>query len=386
MKIAFFTDTYLPNVDGVVTYLSNYRRVLEEMGHEVYVFAPGTKKQKDENKDPKVHYFSSITFKPYPDYKVAQFPFISATNMIKEIKPDIVHSHGIATTGIAAFQAARKIGAPAIASFHTMVSDATHYLTSREDLQKILESVAWTYLKWYYSNFDRVIAPSSFAKAILERQGVKNVVVKPAGLDLSSFHPKVEHEFVKKKYGIEGPMVLFVGRIAVEKNLALLIDAAQKVVNKVPNAKFVIGGRGPAEQDYKEMVKSRGLGENFVFLGFVQAAELPALYRAADVFAFPSFFDTQGLVVLEAMATGTPAVVAKDSAAAEFVKDGESGYCFSDAQDFSEKIISAIGDREKLSKNAAAEAKKHELKACVKDLVEFYEAMLRGRGKSESKG
>lgn len=379
MKIAFFTDTYLPNTDGVVTYITNYKRMFEEMGHEVYVFAPGTKKQKDENKDQHVHYFSSTAFKPYPDYRVALFPFISATNMIKEIKPDIVHSHGIATTGIAAFQSAKKIGVPAIASFHTMVSEGMHYITKKEDLKKLFESVAWKYLRWYYSNFDKVIAPSNFASSILEKQGIRNIVVKPAGLDLRNFHPKVECEFVRKKYGIEGPMVLFVGRLVVEKNLALLIDAAQKVVNKMPNAKFVIGGKGPAEQYYKDMVKSRGLSDSFVFAGFVADAELPALYKAADVFAFPSFFDTQGLVVLEAMATGTPVVVPKDSAPAEFVADGETGYYFSEAGDFSEKIIAAIENKERLSKNAVAAVKKYELAECARDMIAFYESVLKNR-------
>ncbi len=381
MKIAFFTDTYLPNADGVVTYIVNYRRMFEEMGHEVYVFAPGTKRQKDENRDSKVHYFSSATFKPYPDYRIALFPFISATNMIKEIKPDIVHSHGIATTGIAAFQAARKINVPAIASFHTMVSEVTHYITRKEDLQKLFESVAWKYLAWYYSNFDRVVVPSNFSRAILEKQGIKNIVVKPAGLDLRNFHPKVEFEFVKKKYGIGGPMVLFVGRLVVEKNLALLMDAAQKVVNKIPNVKFVIGGKGPAEQYYKDMAKAKGLSDIFVFAGFVSNSELPALYRAADVFAFPSFFDTQGFVVIEAMATGTPVVVPKDSAPAEFVGDGENGYYFSDAQDFSEKIILAIENKEKVSKNAVAAAKKYDLKEGAKDMLEFYQSLLKNKGK-----
>lgn len=381
MKIAFFTDTYLPNTDGVVTYLVNYKRILEEMGHEVYVFAPGTKRQKDENRDPRVHYFTSTTFKPYPDYRIALFPFITATNLIKEIKPDIVHSHGIATTGIAAFQAAKKINAPAIASFHTMISEATHYITKKEDLQKIFESVAWKYLRWYYSNFDKVIVPSNFSHAILEKQGIRGIVVKPAGLDLANFHPKIEFEHVKKKYSADGPIVLFIGRLVIEKNLALLIDAAQKVVNRMPNVKFVIGGKGPAEQYYKDLVKSKGLAENFIFAGFVSSAELPALYRCADAFAFPSFFDTQGLVVLEAMAAGTPAVVPKDSAPAEFVADGENGYYFSDAQDFSEKIMLAIGNRERLSKNAIAAAKKHDIRECAKDLVLFYESMLKNRSK-----
>ena len=383
MKIIFFSDTYLPNTDGVVSYIVNYRKMLEEMGHEVYVFAPGTKKHRDENRDPRVHYFNSIPFMPYPEYLVA-LPFTSATHMVKEIKPDIVHSHGVATTGIMAFQAARKIGVPAVVSFHTMVSDATHYITKKELLQKPLESTIWAYLKWYFPQFDKVIAPSNFAAAILEKQGIKNVVVKPACLDLRNFHPKAEGEFVKKRYNADGPIVLFVGRLVMEKNLALLIDAAQKVLNKIPNAKFVIAGKGPAEQDYKDMVRARGLSDSFVFAGFVPDAELPGLYTAADAFAFPSFFDTQGLVVLEAMATGTPAVVPKDSAAAEFVSDGESGYYFSDSQDFSEKIIQAISNKGRLEKNAVASARKHEIREGAKDLLEFYESLLKSKKPEKS--
>lgn len=381
MKIAFFTDTYLPNVDGVVTYIINYKRILEEMGHEVYIFAPGTKKQRQENKDTRVHFFTSASFKPYPDYRIALFPFVSAINLIKEIKPDIVHSHGISTIGIAAFQAAKKINVPAIASFHTFVTEAMHYLTKKDNLQKLLASAVWKYLEWYYSHFDRIIAPSNFAKTILEKNGIKNINVKPSGVDMKIFHPKVECEHIKKRYNIEGPIVLFVGRLAIEKNLILLIDGAHKIINKIPKVKFIIIGKGPGEKYYQDLVKTKGLDENFIFTGFVPECELPSFYCASDVFAFPSFFDTQGLTVLEAMATGTPAVVAKESAAAELVEDEKSGYLFSDSQDFSEKIILAIENKEKLAKNAVLKAKEYALRERVDDLLNFYQIILKNRSK-----
>lgn len=379
MKIVFFTDTYLPNIDGVVTYIVNYKRVFEELGHEVYIFTPGTKKQNEDNKDARIHYFSSTCFKPYPDYRIALFPFISATNIVKEIKPDIIHSHGISTTGIAAFQSAKKINVPVIASFHTLVPEATHYLTKQESFQKLFEGIAWKYLNWYYSNFEKVLVPNNFSKTILEKHGIKNIVIKSTGMDLRNFRPDIECEFIRKKYGVDGPIVLFVGRLVIEKNLALLVDAAQKVLNKIPNAKFIIAGKGPAEQYYKDMVKNRGLSENFIFTGFIHDSELPALYCAADVFAFPSFFDTLGLVVLEAMATGTPAVVPKESAAAEFVRNEENGYHFSDSQDFSEKIIAGIENKKALSKNAIAETKKYDLQICARELLEFYTSLKQNR-------
>jgi 1,2-diacylglycerol 3-alpha-glucosyltransferase len=384
MKIAFFSDTYLPNTDGVVTYLTLYRRELEKRGHEVFIFAPGNKKAKDENRDPKVHYFTSTTFKPYPDYRIALFPFISGTNLIKAISPDIVHSHGVATTGIAAFQAAHKIGVPCAVTFHTMVAEASHYVTKGEAMQDVFQKVAWTYLKWYFSNFDKVIAPSAYAGAVLSKNGINGYAVMPAGLDLSRFRPDVEYEHVKKQHGIDGPVVLFVGRLVLEKNLLLLIDAAQKVINKRPGAKFMIGGTGPAEQYYKDLVKQKGLSDSFIFLGYVDAATLPALYRASDAFAFPSFFDTQGFVVLEALASGTPVVVPKNSAPAEFVQDGVNGFLFSDAQDFPEKILAAMDAKESISAKVSESAGRYELGRCVDELLQFYESLLKAKKKPPS--
>lgn len=376
MRIAFFTDTYLPNVDGVVTALVNYRKFLEERGHEVYIFAPGTKKQREENTDKKVHYFSSIAFKPYPDYKIAKFPFFSATNILKELQPSVVHSHGIATTGIAAFQAAKKINVPVVASFHTLVSDATHYLSENEVLKKFFSDLAWSYLRWYYSNFEKVIAPSNFAAKILEKNGIKNIEVLPNGIDTKLFEKEVNREYVRKKYKINEPLVLFVGRVAKEKNLELIIEASQHVINKINKVKFMIVGKGPALEYYKDLTLKKGVSEYFIFTGYVEQEELISIYKSADVFVFPSLFDTQGLVVLEALAAGLPAVVQKESASAEFVLDNICGYHFSDVRDFADKIIYAIENREKLKDKAIERAKEFDIRKRTEELEKFYEKII----------
>ena len=128
MRIAFFTDTYLPNKDGVVSSIVSTRLALEAMGHEVYIFASGSRKDKKENKDPRVHYFASTAFRPYPDYKIALFPFL-ASGKLRRYGIDVIHTHGIATMGLASLQASVRNGLPVIGTFHTMLPDATHYLS-----------------------------------------------------------------------------------------------------------------------------------------------------------------------------------------------------------------------------------------------------------------
>lgn len=385
MKIAYFTDTYLPNVDGVVTCLLAYRAELEKRGHEVYIFTPGTKKDKAENKDKRVHYFTSASFKPYPDYRISLFPFLSAVKAVKEIKPQIIHSHGIATTGLAAIQCANKLKVPAIASFHTMVPQATHYLTKNEGMQKLLENVAWKYLHWYYSSFDTVLVPSNYTAGILKEKGIRNVLVMPSGIDVKNFL-KGDGEGVRKKHGLgKKKVILHVGRLVMEKNLDLIINEAHSIINKQPNARFLIVGKGPSEEYYKNAVKMKGLGEYFIFAGFVEKKDLPEYYAAADVFAFPSQFDTQGLVVLEAMAAGTPVVVPKKSASAELVEEGKNGYTFEEPVDFREKILLAIENKDGMGKAARETAKRYDKVDMVGKLEDFYKSKIENKKNSGKK-
>ncbi len=375
MKIAFFTDTYLPTMDGVVRHICLYRRELEKLGHEVFIFAPGTKKQKEENKDPNVYYFTSTTFKPYPDYRIALFPFLSATKKVKEFQPDIVHAHGIATTGIAAFQSAEKINIPAIATFHTLVSEAMHYVSDDDGVKRTLTGVVWKYLRWYYSHFRHVLVPSRFVENILKGERIKNTLVMPSGIDYDFFSkPRRRAKHVLNKYGIEKPFALFVGRVAKEKRIEDLINAAQIVQNKCDDLTFVIAGKGPALDEYKKMVEMKGLEKKIIFTGFAPDEVLPILYQNAELFVFPSRVDTQALTVLEAMAGGCPVLVYSKSAPAEFI--GKGGQRFDTVPDMAEKMLKMIERRKEFSENAKKEAMKFDVKKRVQDLCALYEKLI----------
>ncbi|MCX6777686.1 MAG: glycosyltransferase [Candidatus Micrarchaeota archaeon] len=375
MRIAFFTDTYLPNKDGVVTSILTSRSRLEKMGHEVYVFCSGTREAKRENRDPRVFYHASAPFAPYPDYQLALFPFLSR-NKLKKLNIDLVHSHGLATMGLAAAVSARAIGKPLVTTFHTLIPEAVHYIARGRRMERLTKSIAWKYVTWYLGLADCIITPSGIVREMLEDHGLRNVYAVPNGIDTRVFNPKVKCSEVKKELGIEGKkMVLNVGRLVKEKNLDVLIKSALIVLEGESDAVFVVAGGGPAEAYYRALVRKEGVEDKFIFKGYLSRDLLAKYYAAADVFAFPSKFETQGLVALEAMACGTPVAGAEYLAIKEIVKSGYNGYLFDpdDHEDCAEKLLKTMRDRSSLSKNARRTATQYSLEKCAEKMVDVYE-------------
>lgn len=155
----------------------------------------------------------------------------------------------------------------------------------------------------------------------------------------------------------------------------MLIDAAPSILNKV-DCVFLAGGKGPALEEYKKKVKEKSIDKKFIFTGFVEDDILHEFYGAGDVFAFPSYFDTQGLSMIEAMACGVPCVAAKDSAAGEFIKEGISGFLFSSPMDFPEKIIQGIEKSKEMRKSTSEEGKKYSIKEATERLLALYETLI----------
>jgi 1,2-diacylglycerol 3-alpha-glucosyltransferase len=376
MNIAFFSDTYLPNRDGVVVSMRTTRNELEKLGHRVFIFCSGSRKAKRENRDRRVFYHTSVPFRPYPDYKLAVFPFFSSYKM-KKLGIDIVHSHGMASMGLAAVSAAQKENLPSIATFHTMIPKAVHYVSKREMVKRFMGSVAWRYLRWYYGLFDEVTCPSNHTREVLEEHGIPSIVV-PNGVDTKRFNPCIDPAPFRETFNIKGrKIVLHAGRLVIEKNIDLLIDSALLIKEEVPNVLFLIVGDGPAKEHYKERVMAEHLEKDFLFTGFVPDGLLPFAYASCDVLAFPSLFDTQGLVALEGMACGKPVAAAKGSASEDIVKNGLNGYLFeNNPDDCADKIVKTIKRAKALGPNARKSSLLFSKERCTKRLVGAYERLL----------
>ena len=367
----------MPNIDGVVITLVNFKKELEKRGHELFIFTAGDKKAKEQNKDKKVFYYTSIPFAPYPDYKLAIMPYISERE-IRKNNMDIIHSFGMGTIGMAAVTCSKLTGLPLIGTMPTNIQEATHYISKNKRIQNLAKSIAWKYMKLYYNQCDKTLVLSEAVAKLCRENGIKNVEVTPWGVDLKRFRPGPERRRKNKNERIN---VLYLGRIVKEKNLDVVIKSSLMVAEKIKNVHFTIVGGGPAEDYYKKMVKEGGVEHLFTLVGRVKPEKTVDYYHDADIFVFPSIFETQGLAGLEAMACGLPVAGADYLAIPEFVKDGYNGYLFDpfDADDCANKIVDTIEERKKLRSGAIATARKYSVEKCTDIMLDAYYRVLEER-------
>ncbi|HLC38165.1 MAG TPA: glycosyltransferase [Candidatus Norongarragalinales archaeon] len=379
VNVGFFTDTYLPNIDGVVTSMLNYRGELEKRGHKVFVFSSGDRKARMENEDKRVFFFRSAKFPLYPQYKIALFPYSSASEIAKEKKLDLVHCHALASMGLAAIKTSSDLKIPLVGTFHTMVP-----LAAKKMAGKTAERILWRAVKAFYSRFDLVTCPSSAIRQVLSSKGIDSVVV-PNAIDERRFNTSLDGSIVKNALGAE-KIVMVAGRLSQEKNVEVIIKAASQVLQECGRdfeTKFVITGDGPARKGLEKLAKEEGLlGKNIVFTGFLKSEDLPFYYAAADCFATASTFETQGLAVLEAMACGKPVVGANAMAIPEAVREGKNGFLFQPGNDVecAEKICGVLKSPRKkwdmLSESARKTALEYTVEKSTSKLLKAYARVL----------
>jgi 1,2-diacylglycerol 3-alpha-glucosyltransferase len=368
MRVAFFTDTYLPNVDGVVTSICNYRSELEKRGNQVFVFSAASGGN-GLSEDKKVFFYRSVPLPFYPQYKIAVFPF-SAYRDVRKSKAELIHSHAIAGMGLAAIASAKQLGLPLLGTFHTMLPEAVR---SYAPIGKnISERVAWKAISSFYSPFDLVTAPTHVIRTMLEEHGVERTRVLPNGVDCKRFNPGVKS--LRQEFGNGKKIVLVGGRLSLEKNVDLVVRSAKRVL-KEEDAIFLVHGEGPAKKSVEALVKQLGLQKNFVFSGFVPPQLLPNIYASCDCIVNASVFETQCLAFLEAMACGRVPVGANALAIPEIVKDGKNGFLFEpfDEQECAGKIIQALSLPEKKRKAMKKTARETALKYSVEKTTDALE-------------
>jgi 1,2-diacylglycerol 3-alpha-glucosyltransferase len=381
MKIAMFTDSYHPAVDGVVTAIDQYKEGLEKRGHKVYIFAPGDNELVKNQPDPRVYYLRSVKFHGYGKYRMA-FPIAKIYKKIRKLDIDVIHSQGAGFVGLKAVWAAYKLKYPMIFSFHTMVTETMHYVSNIKFIQNVIERLLYEYIRWYFLRCEIVTIPSNTAKNEITTKWpreIKNTFVLSNGVDLNRFNPKNDGTEIRKKLGLEdNKIVLHLGRIAQEKNLDTLIKSVPYVKEECSDCKFVIVGAGPAINYYKQMSRDLKLDQDIIFTGFVSDDLTPKYYACANAFATSSTFETQGIVLLEAMASGLPVAGANYRAIPELVKNGKNGYLFDafDPQDCAKAIIKTLDKDSKIQKQAYKTVEVHSIERVIDRLIKLYEEMV----------
>ncbi len=377
MRIGMFTDTYLPTVDGVVNSILRTKKELNKLGHEVFIFAPDhTEKVEEKN----TFYFKAKEFRTYPSYRMAFTPSREKNILIKRADIDILHAHGIAFMGLKAMLSAKELKKPLILTFHTMVIEATHYVPIHLKAD-FLAKMGKIYLCQFLRRCDCIIVPTKAILSDLKNicPNMKRIRVVPTGIDNSRFNPDIDGSGIRKELGLEeNEIILHVGRLAKEKNLEMLLNAFPYVKKKKQRAKLLVVGEGPAKEYYKELAVKMNISEDVIFCGFVSDDKLPQYYACSDAFAIASKFETQGLVILEAMACGTPVAGINYRAIPDLIEDNKNGFLFDDDDPLScaNAVIECLECSRDIKRNARKTAEFYSIENCTRKLIDAYEETL----------
>ena len=387
LRISFYTDTYLPAVDGVVRSISDFKRELEERGNTVYLITSGNAETKRiASREKNVIVTPSIKFKKYPQYSLSILPFMEIAKT-RNADADIVHVHTPFVMGIYGIMSGRMRSVPVIWTFHTMFTNRdaiNQYAPGNTMFKKLVMKHSWSYVKFIANRCDAVIAPTETIRKKLYGAGIRNVVVVPNGVNLKRFKREKSTALRRKLLKGDKWMVLYVGRLSKEKNIDTLISAAK--ILKEKRIKFVIVGDGPYAAHVKNRVLKLGLEDRFVFAGKITKG-LVRYYNAADLLCLPSTFETQGIVCIESMACGTPVVGADYLALKEIIRNGKNGEKFrpKDPKDCARKIEKVINNVRSY-RDCESTANRYSIKVATDQLLSLYGDLIEKRSRNKTKG
>ena len=344
MRIALFTETYLPSINGVVTHVKTLKEGLEALGHTVLVVNAHSRVNNHVIADD-VMYCPAVKLKKIYNYDIA--PPISKERLdkIKCFAPDIIHIHNEFGVGISGVLIARTLKVPLVYTLHTMYDDYVYYVAKAKGFGKIVTSASHLYAKMLASTASAITGPSPKVSEYFKACGVKKPVhVIPNSVELDVFKPenvdRNDAVRMRRKFGFaDDDMVFcFCGRLGKEKNITLLLEYWAKNVRPEDKIKLFILGDGPLHEQHCKEADELGISDMVKFAGRVEHPDLPVYYACCDAYITASLSDTCSISMLEGMAMHLPVLSLKDDLNVGQVKDGINGYNFTDADSMYELL------------------------------------------------
>jgi glycosyltransferase involved in cell wall biosynthesis len=368
MRIALFTETFLPKVDGIVTRLKHTIEQLQRHGDEVLVFCPAG--GLDAYRGAKIYGLSAFPLPLYPELKLA-LPRPEIGQQLAKFQPDLIHVVNPAVLGLAGIFYAKSYQIPLVASYHTHLPKYLHHYGLG-----MLEGLLWELLKGAHNQAALNLCTSSAMVQELRQHGIERVDLWQRGVDTETFHPSRATTEMRHYLSQGQPasrLLLYVGRLGVEKE----IEQIRAVLASIPGARLAIVGNGP----HRANLESYFAGTPTHFVGYLAGEKLAAAYAVADAFIFPSRTETLGLVLLEAMAAGCPTIAARSGGIPDIVTDGHNGYLF-DPQDprgaiaATHKLFADPTASLQLRNNARSEAERWGWSAATRQLQQYYRQVV----------
>lgn len=393
MRVGIFTDTYTPYINGVTTSVLMLKKSLEKKGHTVYIVTVN-----DENlhyktdDDGKVLRIPGVPIGIY-DYRLTGIYPLKAINTIRKWNLDVIHSQTEFGIGTFARIIAKQLNIPLVHTYHTMYEDYVHYITKgyfNKSSKKIVE-----YLTLFYCDktISELVVPTKKAYELFkEKYKVdRNVYIVPTGIEVEKFYKENNKklDIIKKReeLGIKKDdfVILFVGRIASEKNVEFLLNSMKGLVLESKKIKLLVVGDGPDLNKYKEYCKKNDIDKNCIFTGKVPWENIVDYYLISDVFATASHTETQGLTVIEAMAASLPVLAIKDESFTGTVIDNLNGCIFRNRREFKKCVLTLFNDRlrlKELSRQARNSAEVHSSKYFAEHILDVYKIAIKNKLKN----
>lgn len=385
MKIAIFTDTYLPQMNGVVAYLCDSIKILGK-SNELVLFAPGNGPGRLEqiSEKLKIYWIPASPFPFYEGYRMASVNYKRVSDILKRERPDIVHAHAPVILGLQGIISAKRKGIPVVITYHTHFPDYLPHLLNGKlpgILNKLGRYTVKKLIKHAFKRADIVTAPTRELVKELRSYGLQNVVYIPNGVDFKKFKRdrRKEVEF-RNEHGIQKKKtVLYVGRISFEKKLDVLLDAFRMIEKR--DRQLLIVGSGPYLHKVKDLAKGLGI-KNVIFTGFVR--DTVAAYQCADIFASASDSETFGLTFVEAMHMGLPVIGVRRLGAKEIIKNGNCGILVEpgNGRELADAIDKLLENRKlhgRMSEQARRRSTIYSMEKSINKMLKIYEKLVSRR-------
>ncbi|HVI42725.1 MAG TPA: glycosyltransferase family 1 protein [Anaerovoracaceae bacterium] len=369
MKIAIFTDTFYPQINGVTNTLGKITNYFEKANIEYKIFAP----RYDDDTDLSTERFYSLKFFLYPDCRIALPNVFRVSQTLSNFKPDLIHLMTEFNMGLTGLYYGKKYNIPTVSNYSTNFSQYTDYYKL-----DFLKQGIWDYLKWFHNQNSITLCPSHEAQKLLKQHDIGNTGIFSRGIDMQKFHPAYRNDSLRRKLGVEKKIAfLYVGRVSFEKDLDILCESYKKVKeNYGDNIGLIITGDGP----YLEKCKN-AFPADTIFTGFKKDTELSGIYASADIFICPSSTETFGNVALEAMASGLPVIGADAGGLKEIITHRRNGLKFK-TRETSElvncmiELIENTSLRESLKINGIHFSKNRSWDKIINSLINIYEDVI----------